>query len=80
MFYRLRNYVACRKEHMRDSAFFCTPELIQQLQEKVMKEPSYEMWDLVREMSVAISTLKLALNKDLCYPVIQEVLRSTEKA
>lgn len=59
--------VACRKEHSRRSDCLCTPNLIQQLQVKVMEDPGKEMWALAWEVGFVISTMKLALNEDLHY-------------
>lgn len=58
---------AFRKEHSRRSHCLCTLEIIQQLQEKMIEDSSTGMRSLPRKMSVAVSTMKLNLNKEIGY-------------
>ena len=59
--------VASRKGHSRRSDCVRTPEFIQQLQDKVMENPSKGIRALAREMGVGDATMKLDLNEDLRY-------------
>lgn len=50
-----------KKEHRKRS------DCLQELQKKMIQVPDKGKQDLVQDMSVAISTMKFALNEDLRY-------------
>ncbi|KAL1110096.1 hypothetical protein AAG570_008173 [Ranatra chinensis] len=58
-------YVARRKIPSRRSDCVRTAEFLANLQEQVLKNPGIGIRALSREMNVAASTMKLALNEDL---------------
>lgn len=59
--------VARRKIPSRRSDCVRTAEFLAKLQEQVLKNPGIGIRALSREMNVAASTMKLALNEDLRY-------------
>ena len=59
--------VASRKERYRRSDCIRTAEFIQELQEKVIQDPSKGIRVLSSEMGVGVATMKMALNEDLRY-------------
>lgn len=59
--------VAKRKIHNRRSDCVHTTEFLEDLQEKVLRNPGIGIRALAREMNVSTSTMKLALNEDLRY-------------
>ena len=59
--------VARRKQHSRRSDCVCTAEFLKNLQKKVLEEPGIRIMALSRELNVSSSTMRLALNEDLCY-------------
>ena len=59
--------VARRKQHNRQLDCARTAEFLENLQKKVLEDPSIGIRFLSRELYVSVSTMKLALNEDLCY-------------
>ena len=59
--------VVRRKQHNRRYDCIRTTEFLKNLRKKVLEDPIIKIRVLSREMNISASTMKLALNEDLCY-------------